>query len=55
MTPIGPPFPGETLVIYDGTKVYWDITLGTAPGTLKFTAANGTVVKINRETGAIIP
>jgi|HubBroStandDraft_2_1064218.scaffolds.fasta_scaffold2743890_1 hypothetical protein len=53
------PVPGETLNIYDGSKVYWYlIPVKDFPEfapTIEFTALNGNVVKINRQTGAIIP
>jgi hypothetical protein len=58
MTPIGPPFPGESVVFYDSTEVYWNIVpkeqLPKYPATIKFTALDGTSVTINRANGEII-
>jgi hypothetical protein len=56
---LGPPFPGETLVLYEGTKLYWDIVdksqQAQYPPTLNITLPNGNIVKVNLLTGAIIP
>jgi len=53
------PVPGEGLDIYDGSSVYWNITLQeefeNEPATLQFKAVNGKVVKINRADGSIFP
>jgi hypothetical protein len=51
------PVPGETLKIFDGSAVYWNLVppnQNEPIPTLIFTAVNGTIVKINRQTGAII-
>jgi len=53
------PVPGEQLSIYDGSEVYWNIVppdeFSAHPPLLTFTAIDGTVVKIEREHGAIVP
>jgi hypothetical protein len=52
------PVPGEELIIYDSSELYWNIVPPkgdlTVP-TLTFTAVDGTKIVINRQTGAIIP
>jgi hypothetical protein len=54
------PTPGESTLIYDGSKVYWTLfTPGqpesSDPKILVFEAANGAKVKLSRIDGSIIP
>jgi hypothetical protein len=59
MSPLGPPFPGESVEFYDGSEIYWDIVpkeqIEKYPPTVKVTAVNGTQITINRLTGVVIP